>query len=34
MLALADIIRSRKLQTVTLDDAWYGAKGRNCAVRS
>lgn len=29
-----DIIRSRNLQTVTLDDAWYGAKGRNRAVRA
>ena len=31
---IADIIRSRHLQTVTLDDAWYGAKGRNRVVRS
>ena len=30
---IIDIIRSRHLQTVTLDDAWYGAKGRNRAVR-
>ena len=26
---IIDIIRNRHLQTVTLDDAWYGAKGRN-----
>lgn len=31
---IADMIRSRKLQTVTLDDAWYGAKGRDRVVRS
>jgi peptidoglycan-N-acetylmuramic acid deacetylase len=31
---LVDIIRSRHLQTVTLDDAWYGAKGRNRTVRT
>jgi peptidoglycan/xylan/chitin deacetylase (PgdA/CDA1 family) len=30
---IADIIRSRNLQTVTLDDAWYGAKGRNRVAR-
>jgi len=30
---IIDIIRSRHLQTVTLDDAWYGAIGRNRAVR-
>ena len=30
---IIDIIRSRHLQTVTLDDAWYGAKGRDRAVR-
>jgi peptidoglycan-N-acetylmuramic acid deacetylase len=30
---ILDIIRSRNLQTVTLDDAWYGARGRNRAVR-
>lgn len=29
---IVDIIRSRNLQTVTLDDAWYGAKGRDRAV--
>jgi peptidoglycan-N-acetylmuramic acid deacetylase len=29
---ISDIIRSRHLQTVTLDDAWYGAKGRNRAA--
>jgi len=26
---IIDIIRDRHLQTVTLDDAWYGAEGRN-----
>jgi peptidoglycan/xylan/chitin deacetylase (PgdA/CDA1 family) len=31
---IVDIIRSRHLQTVTLDDAWYGAKGRNRVVQS
>jgi len=31
---IADIIRSRRLQTVTLDDAWYGARGRNRVVPS
>lgn len=31
---IADIIRSRHLQTVTLDDAWYGPKGRNRVVQS
>jgi peptidoglycan/xylan/chitin deacetylase (PgdA/CDA1 family) len=25
---IVDIIRNRHLQTVTLDDAWYGARGR------
>lgn len=30
---IVDIIRSRSLQTVTLDDAWYGAAGRNRVVR-
>jgi len=30
---IVDIIRARNLQTVTLDDAWYGAKGRDRAVR-
>ena len=30
---IVDIIRSRNLQTVTLDDAWYGAKGRDRTVR-
>ena len=25
---IVDIIRHRHLQTVTLDDAWYGARGR------
>ena len=31
---IVDIIRSRNLQTVTLDDAWYGARGRNRVVQS
>ena len=31
---IADIILSRGLQMVTLDDAWYGAKGRNRLVHS
>jgi len=31
---IIDIIRSRHLQTVTLDDAWYGTQGRNRAARS
>jgi peptidoglycan/xylan/chitin deacetylase (PgdA/CDA1 family) len=31
---IADIILSRGLQMVTLDDAWYGAKGRNRVVHS
>jgi peptidoglycan/xylan/chitin deacetylase (PgdA/CDA1 family) len=31
---IVDIIRDRQLQTVTLDDAWYGAKGRQRAVRA
>ena len=30
---IVDIIRARSLQTVTLDDAWYGAQGRVRAVR-
>ena len=30
---IVDIIRSRHLQTVTLDDAWYGTKGRNRTVQ-
>jgi peptidoglycan/xylan/chitin deacetylase (PgdA/CDA1 family) len=30
---IIDIIRDRHLQTVTLDDAWYGAKGRNRVVQ-
>lgn len=29
---IVEIIRSRHLQTVTLDDAWYGARGRNRLV--
>jgi peptidoglycan-N-acetylmuramic acid deacetylase len=31
---ISDILRSRHLQTVTLDDAWYGARGRNRVFRS
>jgi hypothetical protein len=30
---IVDILRERHLQTVTLDDAWCGAKGRNRVVR-
>jgi peptidoglycan-N-acetylmuramic acid deacetylase len=29
---ITDIIRSRSLRTVTLDDAWYGTKGRDRIV--
>ena len=29
---IVDVIRDRHLQTVTLDDAWYGARGRSRAV--
>jgi peptidoglycan/xylan/chitin deacetylase (PgdA/CDA1 family) len=31
---ITDVIRSRSLRTVTLDDAWYGAPGRNRVVGS
>jgi peptidoglycan-N-acetylmuramic acid deacetylase len=30
---IIDIIRTRHLQTVTLDDAWYGAEGRKRVVQ-
>jgi peptidoglycan/xylan/chitin deacetylase (PgdA/CDA1 family) len=30
---IVDILRERHLQTVTLDDAWYGARGRRRTVR-